>query len=350
MKKRITSILIVLAIVAGAGFLLNKSHQKINQGKKNLISSDIIVNVEPVGETSTSTSMKLTGTMTPYTDLVVSAQAAGQITSLAAELGQTKQKGSVIATIDNQLKKYAVETAELNVEKQNRDLKRFEELFKGGAITQQQLDDARMGYTNAQIQWKQAKKQLADATITAPFSGIVTEKNVEVGSYTNIGTPIVRLIDISRLRIKLNVSENNVYKLKVGHKALVQCDVLPGQSFEGKITFISSKGDDAHNFQVEVVLQNNGKLKAGTFANVSIDIPGSGNSIAVPRSALLGSSNDAKVYVYENGKVKSRKIAVSGGNDQWLFVSDGLNKGDEVVTAGQINLIDGMEVKKVNNK
>lgn len=350
MKKRIIPILITVLLVAGAAVLLNRSHKKITAGNANLISSDIVVSVAEAYETSTNTSLSLTGTLTPYTDIVVASQAAGQITSLNAELGQTKAKGSVLATVDNRLRELALETAKLNVDKQKRDLDRYESLFKGGGITQQQLDDARMAYTNAQIQLEQAKKQLDDATVRTPMSGVITEKAVEKGSYVNVGTALVRLVDISRLRIRMNVSETNAYKLSVGDQAEIVCDVLPEKTFTGKVSFISSKGDDAHNYPVEVVVANNGKLKAGTFANVTISIPGKGDMLAIPRTALLGSTSDAKVYVYQDGKVHARPIKVGGGNDESLFIVSGLKKGETVVTAGQINLIDGMSVKTVNNK
>lgn len=345
MKNRIISILIIALLVAGAAFLLNRSHKKINDGKANLISSEIVVRVTEVGETNTGSNLKLTGTLTPFTDLAIASQAAGQITTLNIELGQHKTKGSVLATIDNKLKTLAVQSAQLNLEKQKRDLARYESLFQGGGITQQQLDDARMAYTSAEIQCEQAKKQLIDATIVAPISGIITEKPLEKGSYTNIGTSITRIVDISRLRIKMNVSETNVYKLKVGDQAQVVCDVFPDKTFAGKITYIAAKGDDSHNYPVEVVIPNNGALKAGTFANVFIAVPGKANALTIPRAALLGSTSDAKVYVYKDGKVNTRSITVKDGTEDLLQVVSGLAKGEQVVTTGQINLIDGISVK-----
>ncbi|HET9570898.1 MAG TPA: efflux RND transporter periplasmic adaptor subunit [Bacteroidales bacterium] len=350
MKNRIISIIIIVLVLVGAGFMLKRSHEKINAGKANLISSEIVVSAAEVGETSTGTSLNLTGTLNPFTEVLISAQAAGQITSLNAELGQTKSKGSVIATIDNRIKELTVQTSKLNADKQQRDLIRYESLFQGGTMTQQQIEDARMSNTTAQIQLEQAKKQLADATITAPISGIITEKNVEKGAFVNIGSPVVRLLDISRLKIRMYVSESNVYKLSTGDKASVVCEAFPDKTFEGKVTYIASKGDDSHNYPVEVVINNNGKLKAGTFANVTIDIPGKGTALSIPREALLGSSKNAKVYVVKNGKAQIRDILVIGGNEKVLFVSKGLAKGEQVVTAGQINLIDGMTVSIAPNK
>jgi len=350
MKNRIVIIIIILLLVVGVGFLLKRSHDKINAGKTTQISTEIVVSVAEVGETSTGTTLSLTGTLNPYTEVVVSSQSAGQITSLNAELGQSKSTGAVIANVDNRIKELSVESAQLNADKQKRDLTRFESLFQGGTITQQQLDDARMANVSAQVQLEQAKEQLSDATITAPISGVITEKMVEKGSFVNMGSPVIRLVDISRLKIRMNVSESTVYKLSMGDKADVVCDVYPDKTFTGKITYIASKGDDSHNYPVEVVISNNGKLKAGSFANVSIGIPGKGKSVSIPREALLGSSRDAKVYIVKDGKAQTCNITVSGGNEKVLFVSSGLAKGDQVVTAGQINLIDGLAVKIAPNK
>jgi membrane fusion protein, multidrug efflux system len=351
MKNRIISIIIIVLVVVGAGSLLMRSHNKINAKKAGVsLSSEIVVSVAEVGTTSTGSTLNLTGTLTPFTEVVVAAQAAGQITSLNVELGQQKSKGSVLATIDNRLKTLAVESAQLNFDKQKKDLARYESLYQGGTVTAQQMDDARMGFASAQIQLEQAKKQLDDATVTAPISGIITDKNAEKGSFTSIGSPIAKMVDISRLKIRMNVSESNVYKLQVGDAATVTSDVAPDKTFNGKITFISSKGDDSHNYAVEVVISNSGKLKAGTFANVVINIPGKASALCIPREALLGSSQDAKVYVVENGKASTRKITVGGGNEQMLFILEGLAKGEQVVTAGQINLIDGQSVKIAANK
>lgn len=346
MKNRIISIIIIVLVVAGAGALLMRSHNKINAKKAGAgLSSEIVVSIAEVGTTSTGSTLNLTGTLTPFTEVVVAAQAMGQITDLNVELGQHKSKGNVLAHIDNQLKSLAMETALLNYEKQKRDLARYESLYEGGTVTAQQLDDARMGLTNAQIQMKQARKQFEDATVLAPISGVITEKTAEVGSYVNIGSPIAKIVDISRLKIRMNVSESNVYKLQVGNAATVTSDVAPDKTFKGKITFISSKGDDSHNYAVEVVITNNGKLKAGSFAEVLINIPSKASALSIPRESLLGSSQDAKVYVVENGKATTRKITVGGGNEKMLFILEGLAKGEQVVTAGQINLIDGQSVK-----
>ena len=351
--KRIISIIIGIVILVAVGFRLKANHEAINKPKSSSgITMDVSVNVAEVEEKTSGHTLSLTGILSPATELNISAQSQGQITSLNAELGQNKQKGAVIATIDNKLKLLAVQTSKVSEAKLKRDLGRYENLFKGGSVTEQQLDDARNAYSNAKIQLDQTEKQLDDATVIAPISGVITQKQVERGTYINIGNPIVSIVDISRLKIKLNVSETNVYQLKNGDKAKVTTEVYPGNSFDGHISFISSKGDETHNYPVEIEMPNSAKypLKAGTFVNVEITVPGKAKSLYILREALQGSSQDARVYVAENGKAVLKKIVVLSGNDQYLQVLSGLNKGEKVVITGQINLSEGKGLRIVETK
>ena len=145
----------------------------------------------------------------------------------------------------------------------------------------------------------EAEKQYADTKVTTSISGIITEKNIEEGTYVNIGTAIAFVVDISRLKVKLNVSETNVYALKVGDSVNITTDVYPGMEFTGTIGFISSKGDDSHNYPVEIEMLNSTKnpLKAGTFVHVTIRIDSHHDGLFIPREALQGSIKDAKIYI-----------------------------------------------------
>jgi RND family efflux transporter MFP subunit len=351
--KRIISIIIVLVIVVFSVVRLKKSHDIINIQKSNSgIATEINVNVVEVKEMSSGRTLNLTGTLSPVTELNIAAQAQGQITSLNVELGQFKQKGSVVATIDNRLKQLALQTAKVSEAKLKRDLERYDNLYKGGTATEQQLDDAKNAYENAKIQLEQTEKQLSDATVIAPISGIITQKQVEQGDFINIGNTIANIVDISKLKIKLNVSESNVYLLNKGDFAKVTTEIYPGNVFNGHISYINAKGDDTHNYQVEIEMPNSDKypLKAGTFVNVEIAVPGKSTALFVPREALQGSWQDAHVYVADNGKAVLKKIEVGTGNDQYLQVLSGLRKGEKIVVTGQINLTNGKEIKIIETK
>jgi len=351
--KRIISILIIIALLVAAAFLLNSSHNKINkQFLSTGISSVVSVNVTEVKEMTSTHTLHLTGTLEPSIELNIAAQTQGQITNLNVELGQFKKKGSVLATIDNRMKVLALQSATVNLTKLKRDLERYENLYKGGSATEQQLDDARIACENAKIQLEQAQKQLDDATVIAPFSGVITQKQVEKGAFINVGNPIASMVDISKLKIKINVSETNVYEIKKGNVAKITSDIYPEKSFSGRVSFISEKGDDTHNYPVEIEMPNSDKypLKAGTFVNADITIPGKSLSLYIPREALQGSSQDARVFVAENGKAVLRKIIVGSGTDFDLEVLSGLKKGEKVVSTGQINLSDGKSIRIVESK
>ena len=350
MKKIIVGLVVVVLIVT-AGFKMNSNHEKINSSK-NLnsgISSVVAVQTYEVKPIEINQSLNLVGTFSANSEVNIVAESQGILTSLNVEPGQMKGQGSVIAVIDNKLKQLAVRSAQVALAKQKRDLSRYENLLKGGGATQQQLDDARTSYENALITLEQNKKQLADATVKSPISGVVTKKMIYKGSFVNIGTTIASIVDISKLKLKLSVSESNVYKMKVGERARITTDIYPGVTFEGKVSFVSVSGDDSHTYDVEIMVNNNSKtpLKAGTFANVLINEPSLGKRLYIPREALLGSSRDAKVYVAENGKAILRDVIVHEANNKYLEVKSGLDEGDKIVVSGQINLENGKSIKTV---
>jgi RND family efflux transporter, MFP subunit len=350
--KKITTIIVVLSLLVAVGIRLSSNHKKINSSK-NLnsgISSIVSVETYKIEPMDIDQSIKLVGTMFAISDVNIVAEAQGKITSLNVEPGQVKSQGSVIATIDNKLKQLAVNSAQVALAKQKKDLSRFENLVKGGGATQQQLDDARTSYENALITLEQNQKQLADATVKAPITGIITQKLVDKGAFVNVGTPLASIVDISKLKLKLNASESDAYKIKVGEIAQITTDIYPDKTFEGRVSFISAKGDENHIYNIEIVVTNNNKtpLKAGTFANVTINRPSAGKKLYIPRESLLGSSRDAKVYVVHNGTAILRDIVVSEANNKYLEVKSGLSANDVIVTSGQINLENGKPVKEAH--
>jgi len=350
--KRIISVLVIVVVIISVGLRLKTNHEKINKAKPDSgISNVVNVNVARVSEKETGHTLDLTGTLNPATELNIPSQAQGQITFLNVELGQFITKGSTIAIIDNKLKQLAVRSTKISEEKLKRDLERYQNLYKGGTVTEQQLEEVQNAYESAKIQLDQAEKQLVDATVVAPFSGVITQKPVELGAFINPGSPVAGIVDISRLKIQINASEANVYQIKTGDQTIVTTEVYPGIEFSGRITFVSDRGDESHNYPVEVEIPNNNQnpLKAGTFVNVKIKVPGTARALFIPREALVGSTQDASVYIVESGKAVLRKITVKNTADADLQVLSGLDKDETVIVTGQINLVDGKDIHIVEN-
>jgi RND family efflux transporter MFP subunit len=282
----------------------------------------------------------------------VKAEVQGKLLSLDAELGDPVRKGQVIGRVDNQLQQLAVRNAEQQLADARQNVERYTNLFEGGAATQAQLDQYRLAFENATNQLAQARKQLANAVVTAPINGQITKKAVEAGAFLSPGAAIVTIVDVSRLKVQLNVAENDVYALKPGDPVNITTTVFPGVTYPGKITFISPAGDEAHNYPVEVAFANQAEhpLKAGTYVDVAFNRQSQTPTLQIPREALVGSVKNAQVYVVGTDNLtRLRRVTIGADYGAHLEVLQGLRAGERVVTTGQINLTDSTRVDVIGS-
>ncbi len=314
--------------------------------------NDVAVNVSSVARTMGAQSLTQTGTATAWKELDVASEVQGRIVALRCTLGQKVKAGTVLAEVEDTMKKAAYESARADAERLRRELERTENLFKGGTASEQETDKARSTYLTAKAALDQAAKQYNDTRITTSIGGSVVDKKVEVGTYVNQGTVIASVVDISRLKVKLNLSEATAYAVNVGQQATIRTDVKPGAIFQGHITFISPRGDDSHNYAAEVEMQNTAQdpIKSGTFVTIEIPSAAQGAGLYIPRQALQGSIKDAKVYVVSDGKAHLRPIVIGGSSTDHLQVVSGLTENEQVVVSGQVNLTDDKPVHIMNSR
>jgi multidrug efflux pump subunit AcrA (membrane-fusion protein) len=119
---------------------------------------------------------------------------------------------------------------------------------------------------------------------------------------------------------------------------------MPDQKLKGLVTLIDVKSDPSRRYLVELLITNPGQLRPGMTGQVSFNDIASSEILAIPRMCLVGSSRNASVYVIENGKAVLRNIQIGVGTGSLLSVLGGLQKSDEIVLTGQINLVDGAPV------
>lgn len=349
--KKIIFIILGICLISLMAFKLyeNKTvidkENQINVSKTNKVS----VNAEKVFRKSMDKNLVLVGSVISNQETQVLSQAAGEITALNFKLGDFKTKGSLLAQVDDKVKKLALETAELNYSKLKEDLAKYKKLYEGNAASETQFREIRFASENARIQVDQAKQQLEYTRITAPFSGYITAKSIESGTYVNTANPIASIVDISKLKISLNVTESDAYALKTGKLVNVTTSQYPSVKYKGTITYISPKSDKTHSYPIEISIENISKypLKAGTFVNVNIDLKNPTIPLLIPREALVGSMNDASVYVYDNGIANLKKITIGRDYNNYLEVLDGLKENELVITNGQINITDKSNVELV---
>jgi RND family efflux transporter MFP subunit len=343
-KTKIIGIaLFVTALIIGV-LLYNKS--RMDARSKSDVLTTVPVSVAGVTKQRISDAHSLTGTVAANNDVAIISETAGRVVAVAADIGQFKPAGALLIQVDDELKRANLAMAETNFEKAKRDLERFESLSKENAATDQQVEATRLAMKSAEAQFVAIRREFNDTKITTPISGIVTSRPVDIGTYVQKGMPVANVVDISRLKVKLNVAERDVFRLAVGDAVSVTSDVYPGIRFAGRVKTISAKGDESHTYPVEIVLENNAShpLRAGMFARVAFTTLSRDEVLTIPREALVGSLKNPQVYVVQSGMARLRQLVIDSESGTELEVLQGLGVGDTVVVNGQNNLKDNVPV------
>lgn len=351
MKKKIFVIAIVAALIGSIGFVLARNKKAIDAKKVVVDRSQMPVSVAVTRATlqSVDGSLQLPAELAPSKQADISATTAGKITSFRIALGSNVGAGQVVGSIDTRQQKLSVKDAQEALSKAQHDYQLNKELFEGNAGTAQSVKDAAHAVEAARVRLQQAGQQAGEGAIKSPISGIVTVKNGEVGEYANPGMSLATVVDIYNLKAVVFVSEKDVYQLKLGQSASITADVLPGKTLNGKVSFISPVGDENHNYRVELTVNNKaGELKAGTYIKVTFNLGKDFTALQIPKIALVEGTKNPYVYVVNGDKAFIRKITVGRDVGENVEVLDGLKEGDEIVTSGQINLVDGSKIEKIN--
>ncbi|TDE13627.1 efflux RND transporter periplasmic adaptor subunit [Dyadobacter psychrotolerans] len=347
MKRKLIIIgsIALIGILIGYQLVANKSKIDSKNKMPEKTGISIPVTVAIVSEGSTDQQLVRTGNLIPYKQAEIMATSAGKVLSVKYELGSYVNKGATIVSVDSKLKELSLQATELNINKLKKDADRYTKLLAGNAATEIQVNDTKYNYENALNQAEQIKQQISDATVEAPISGRIIKKNIEPGEFVNVGTSLGTILDVTRLKVQVMISESDVYKLKEGQHVQVKTDIYPDKKIDGVISYIAPQGDDSHNYPVEIVIQNTSQLKAGTFVSVSFLQKTSQQALLIPRSSLVESIRNPYVYVMENNIAKQRKIEVGRELGDKIEVLSGLKAGETVITTGQINLSEGVTVQ-----
>jgi RND family efflux transporter MFP subunit len=299
----------------------------------------------------------------------LSFEIAGQLKAITLEVGQKVQLGDVLAEIDPkslqaqvEQMNAAVQQTEAEVIKAQADFQRQEQLMKFKSGIPQAYDQARAAMLTTQAQLTQARRQLDLAThnldrskLLAPFSGTIAHVDVKSFAQVTAGQPIVTLYSDDRFEMSFLVPSATFQSLKVGQSVDVTVADMPSLSLKGLIGELGSKAEQVSAFPVVVRMNNNvAGLNAGMSVEVAIEEPliGGGKGFLLPLSVLVPEGGKdlqrvATVFVYDKASstVKKREITVGGVRANDLVVTDGLEAGELVASAGVSYLVDGQKVK-----
>ncbi len=351
MKKIITTVIIIVAALAVIGYVLTKNKEE-NKAKTDIVAAknaSVSVKVAPVKTEEVTLDFVANGSFEPIQELTFSAEKSGKVISVLVKEGDYVSVGQTLATVRTDVIDVNAQTANAVYQNSKSDYARYENAFKSGGVTKQQLDQAKLALTNAEASLKQARINVGDTRIKAPIKGFINKRYIEPGSILT-GMPATSLFDIvnvSKLKLNVTVDESQVASLKKGNTVNVSSSVFPDKSFSGRITFIAAKADATLNFPVEIEIANNSdnSLKAGMYGTANFGSKQKQQLKVVPRNAFVGSVSANEVFVVENGIAKLKKVTAGRILGDQVEVVEGLDEGDIVIVTGQINLQNGNAVE-----
>jgi RND family efflux transporter MFP subunit len=299
-----------------------------------------IVKVQGVASREVPQLQEFTATVEPKVENNISANTPSRIKSISVEVGDRVSRGQVLATMDDAgLAQVKAQQADLQT-----NYNRLSELFKVGAIPQQQLDQVKTQLDVANASLRNIKE---NTTLVSPISGIVTARNFDAGDMAS-GQPILTVMQIQPVKVVINVSESFYSQIKKDMDVQVKIDVFGDEVFTGKVSLIYPTIDvNTRTFPIEIEIPNSdSRIRPGMFARVTVDL-GSMPHVVVPDRAVvkLAGSGDSYVYVLQaDSTVSYNKVALGQRMDAEFELLSGVETGSQVVIAGQSRLSNGIAV------
>jgi len=306
-----------------------------------------------------------TATLEAWEKQAITPDVSGKIARIYVAEGDRVSRGQLLAELDTQSIRLQLQQAEAalaaakaNLEDAQKNFDRMSRLFKEKAVSDQQYEKARLALEAARAQRDQAEavvnlaRHTLDVSIMkAPFDGVIASKNAEEGDVINpmmggltATSGIVTLVNYSKIKVKFDVSPDDIKKIARGQKVYVEGYDMPGQRFGGEITVVNSSADpQTKKFRVEALINNPElQLKPGTFGQVIIEVVSKEDALTVPQRALLGNSY---VLVVEGNKAVKRNVTIGIKNTDLVEVTSGLKEGEAVIVEGNFGLADGSPVE-----
>jgi len=312
----------------------------------------------------------LPGSTQPFIDAPIYARTSGYLRKWYADIGARVQKGDLLAEIDSpevdaQLlqARATLATANANLQLAQIEASRWQGLIKSNAVSQDELDQ-KVGALNAdkaivaadEASVKNLEELVAFEKVTAPFDGVVTVRKTDVGALINAGVgaaapELFHMTAINRLRVFVNVPENDIRAAQSGATATLFLTEFPGRTFSGTIARNSNAIDPtSRTLLVEVDVDNPaGELLPGAYVMVHFKLSGASNAMTVPANTLLFRTEGLRVAVVRDNKAVLVPVHVGRDFGDSLEVVDGLKLTDSLIINPPDSLISGTPVQVLSS-
>jgi RND family efflux transporter MFP subunit len=306
-------------------------------------------------------------------------RASGYITRRLVDIGSRVKTGDLLVEVtapelDHQIAQAEATVAQVKATlaqtEANRELARVTAdrstmLAPQGAASRQQADNDRLAYRaqqqaaiaqEATIKAQQAqlmvlRQQKIYQQVVAPFDGVVTQRNIDIGSLVQAdagsGTPLFAMVHSAVIRIQLYVPQDQSFGLTPGAAAVVRVPEIPGRTFSGTVTRIADAlQPGTRTLLTEIdVANDDGALRPGIYCTVELKVPRRTPSLIVPSTAIIFNQAGLQVAVVEDGTAHLRKIEVVRDMGTEVEASDGVAAGEKVILNPKVSLTDGSRVR-----
>lgn len=345
---------LVLCVAVTANIGCKKQEQKVNKERS------INVRVWQAEKRALRPFVESLGTLKPHEEVIVSSEVDGIMQSIRVEEGATVSPGQLIAEmkdtdyrLDAERAEVVLKQAEATLGNAKQEYERKEALYREELLTRQQFDDvsarlilAQGDVERAKVGLALAQEKLARTKAFAPLAGVVKEKRVTAGDYIRNGTFLVSIIRVDPLKLVFSIPEKDLRNLREGQDVAFTVDAFLGREFRGKLTTIyPALEEKTRTLQVEAAVANPDRsLKPGLFARVTLYTGPARDAVVAPITALLYDGSETKIFVVEGILARERMVKTGRKHGEFMEIVEGLKEKEMVVTVGQNNLMEGVQV------
>ncbi|MCF8298824.1 MAG: efflux RND transporter periplasmic adaptor subunit [Saprospiraceae bacterium] len=349
--KKIAGILIPIIIIILVVYRLISTKAETDAQLQKMMEYNEVVPVKIISASKHKVvhSISESGIFESSQQIDVVSETQGIVLEISANIGDFVMAGQKLISVEKGLLTSQYKSAKINFENCKIDLKRFENLLDGDATTKRQYESIILNYQNSLTKLQQMEEQLNNTVITAPVSGFITRRDVGTGSYISPGMPLIGISQYSELQFVVQLSEDDILKVKKGDSAEIMSSVFENNQLIGIVNEIAVNTSMSGRYNVSLRLPNPpSDIKPGMSGKAIFRFSDAIDGITIPRKCLVGSILNAKVFVITGNSAIKKSISATNLNENEVLIHSGLKSGENVVLAGQINLEEGTKVKIIN--
>lgn len=295
----------------------------------------------------------------------IASEVSGRITEILVDEGDAVEAAEVLLEIDPERRNLELQSAraglteaEAALREEGRERGRKRTLHERGIASDAALDQAETDLALARSRAEAsrarvgvAERAVRDASVQAPFSGLIARRDVSRGEFVNVGQSLFELVALDPVEVEFHLAERDSARVVVGQEVRVSVAPFPGEVFRGVVTVISPTIDErTRTLRVKAQIENaDGRLRPGLFARVDLGIALREAVLLVPEEAILLRSDGSVVFRRGEGNRVERVVVETGEQrGDRVEITGGLAPGEQVVTRGQAGLVDGALVSPRN--